>query len=116
MINFLVYFRLAIGGAGGSRIPSSVLFSTVQHLFMKKSLTDAISTRRLHHQLLPMNLYYETNFDESLVNQLNKTFGHWILQNEPSDGFAAVVGVANENGKVEGSFDPRRGGSVEILK
>jgi gamma-glutamyltranspeptidase / glutathione hydrolase / leukotriene-C4 hydrolase len=82
---------------------------------MHESLTDSIDARRLHHQLAPMNLLYETGFDMSIVNELNQKFGHRIVENKPDGGFAAVVGIAKVNGKAEGAIDPRRGGSIEIL-
>ena len=40
---------LIIGGAGGSRIPTGVIFSVVKHIFMNETLKDAIESRRLHH-------------------------------------------------------------------
>lgn len=57
---------LIIGGAGGSRIPTGVAFSMIKHLFMKDSLKEAINSRRLHHQLAPMDLLYETGFGKKL--------------------------------------------------
>lgn len=114
-LSFLFPSRLIIGGAGGSRIPTGVAFSMVRHLFMGDSLTDAINARRLHHQLAPMNLLYETGFDMSIVSELSQKFGHRTVENLPDGGFAAVVGIAKIEDKVEGAIDPRRGGSVELL-
>lgn len=107
--------RLIIGGAGGSRIPSGVAFSLVRHLFMKETLTNSISERRLHHQLFPMELRYETNFEQGIVTELNQKYGHRVVENERDGGFAAVVGIAKNNGEIEGAIDPRRGGSVETF-
>lgn len=87
----------------------------IRHLFLKESLTDAINDRRLHHQLAPMNLLFETGFDMSIVTELNERFGHNVVENPPDGGFAAVVGIASVNGEIEGAIDPRRGGSIEIL-
>lgn len=106
---------MIIGGAGGSRIPSGVAFTMIRHLFMNETLTKAIADRRLHHQLAPMELRYETNFDQSIVRELNITYGHRVVENTPDGGFAAVVGIAKINGEIEGVIDPRRGGSVEII-
>jgi gamma-glutamyltranspeptidase / glutathione hydrolase / leukotriene-C4 hydrolase len=111
----MILFRLVIGGAGGSRIPSGVVFSVIRHLYMNESLAEAIDARRLHHQLAPMELRYETGFDMNIVNELNQRLGHKIVENKPDGGFAAVVGISNIDGMVEGVIDPRRGGSVEIF-
>lgn len=105
--------RLVIGGAGGSRIPTGVAFSIIKHLFMDETLVDAIAARRLHHQLLPMQLEYEAGFDNRIVEELKTNFGHEMIEAKPDDGFAAVVGISKNNEKLEGSVDPRRGGSVE---
>lgn len=105
-----------IGGAGGSRIPTGVTFSMIKYLFMKESLTDAINSRRLHHQLTPMDLLYETGFDENIVAELGQKYGHNMVENKPDGGFAAVVGIArNSDGLIEGVTDPRRGGGIEII-
>lgn len=82
---------------------------------MNESITEAIDSRRLHHQLAPMELLYETNFDMSIVNELNQKYGHKIVENKPDGGFAAVVGISKEGKVVEGAVDPRRGGSIEIF-
>lgn len=110
-----LFCRLIIGGAGGSRIPSGVAFSMIKHLFMNESLKDSINARRLHHQLAPMDLRFETGFDQTIVDKLNQTYGHNVVENLPDGGFAAVVGIAKKNGEIEGVIDPRRGGSVEIF-
>lgn len=106
---------LVIGGAGGSRIPTGIIFSVVKHIFMNESLEDAIKSRRLHHQLAPMDLLYETNFDSKIVNELDQKFGHRTVENKPDGGFAAVIGISKRNEKIEGVIDPRRGGGVEIF-
>lgn len=82
---------------------------------MNESLTDAINSRRLHHQLAPMELLYETDFDLKIVEELNQKYGHKIVENLPDGGFAAVVGISKKDGVIEGVIDPRRGGGTEIL-
>lgn len=82
---------------------------------MKKSLNEAISARRLHHQLVPYELQYESGFDEKTLKDLSEKFGHELLENKPDGGFAAVTAISVVDGKVEAAFDPRRGGSVEIF-
>lgn len=107
--------KLVIGGAGGSRIPTGIAFSLVKHLFMGETLEESIDSRRLHHQLAPMELLYETDFDAKVVEELSRVYGHKMVENRPDGGFAAVVGISTKNGDVEASFDPRRGGSIEIF-
>ncbi|KAG5666826.1 hypothetical protein PVAND_014836 [Polypedilum vanderplanki] len=108
--------RMIVGASGGSRIPTGIFSTIFNHLYLKKSLKDAIGTRRLHHQLFPPQLQYETGFDSEIIKELNEKFGHLLLENTQNDNFAAVTGIAINNGKIEASFDPRRGGSVKIFK
>lgn len=82
---------------------------------MNKSITEAIEARRLHHQLVPYELQFETNFDEEILKDLSEKFGHELMENKPDGGFAAVTGISVVDGKVEAGFDPRRGGSIEIF-
>lgn len=107
--------RMIVGGAGGSRITTGVAFTIIQHLFMNQTLKDSIDARRLHHQLAPMELLFETNFDNAIVNELADKFKHKVKENKPDGGFAAVVGITQVNGIIEGATDPRRGGSIEIF-
>ena len=86
-----------------------------KHIFMNESLRDSIHSRRLHHQLFPMELRYETGFDNEIVEKL-KIFGHKRAVVSPEDGFAVIVGISKRSGEIEGEIDPRRGGgSVEIF-
>ncbi|KAK4874270.1 hypothetical protein RN001_013630 [Aquatica leii] len=106
---------LVIGAAGGSKITTSVALATLRHLWFNESLSYAINSSRVHHQLMPMRIDYETNFTASIIQELQQ-IGHKVKMIPPTDGFAAITGVSNRNGVVEGSVDPRRGGAVYIIK
>ena len=106
---------MVVGAAGGSRIPTGVFAAIFHHIFMNKSITEAIAARRLHHQLVPYELQFESNFDGEILRNLKEEFGHELLENKPDGGFAAVTGISVINGKVEAAFDPRRGGSIQIF-
>lgn len=82
---------------------------------MNESLGEAINARRLHHQLAPMNLQFDTDFDQAIVDGLKK-FGHELVENPPDGGFAAVVGISKIGDVIEASTDIRRGGSVEYFE
>lgn len=80
---------------------------------MKESLKDAVLTKRIHHQLLPMELFYEDGLDTSLVNGL-KEFGHKMVGDRSVIGFAALTSISRVSGHIEATYDPRRIGSTEI--
>lgn len=80
---------------------------------MKESLKDVVSAKRLHHQLLPMELFYEDGLDTSLINGL-KEFGHKTVGDKSVTGFAALTSISRLSGHIEAATDPRRTGSIEI--
>lgn len=104
--------RLIIGGAGGTRITTGTAFCMIKHLFLNESLSDSIAIRRIHHQLSPMQLHYESNFNNEIIDTLENIYGHKVEEEQPNK-FASIVGISKIDGKAEGVFDPRRGGSVE---
>jgi gamma-glutamyltranspeptidase/glutathione hydrolase/leukotriene-C4 hydrolase len=107
--------RMVVGAAGGSRIPTGIFATIYNHLYMQQSLVDAVAARRLHHQLMPLELQWETGFDAEILRELNENFGHSLVESTPDGGFAAVTGIAVVDGKIEACFDPRRGGGVEVF-
>lgn len=60
---------LVIGGAGGSKITTSVALTILKYLFFEIDLERAVNEQRLHHQLLPMYIQYETNYNEVNLNR-----------------------------------------------
>lgn len=107
--------KMVMGGAGGILILTSVVQCFVYHLYLNQSITDALAEKRLHHQLQPMELEYELGYDEEIIRFLESK-GHKTVQTAPSvGGFAAVVALTRQNGKLEGATDPRRLGKVTVF-
>lgn len=107
--------RLIIGGAGGSKITTSVAYVISEHYFKGRTLKEAIEVKRLHHQLIPMNVQYEYGFNPEIIESLKTKFGHNVTEVGAGSGFAALTGLSVIDGKVEAAYDPRRGGSSAIL-
>lgn len=80
---------------------------------MNETLKDAISAKRIHHQLLPMEAVYEHGFDAEILDGLRK-IGHNVTEDVPVIGFTAVTAISRARGYVEAVFDPRRYGSIAI--
>lgn len=61
--------RMVIGSAGGSRIITAVASSILNHLYITpdSSLHDIFGARRLHHQLIPNQVQFETGFDPQII-------------------------------------------------
>ena len=106
---------MIVGAAGGSRIPTGVFAAIFNHFYLNMNLEESLDARRLHHQLTPQELQYESNFDPDIMKLLNEQYGHTLRENLPDGGFAAVTGISVNNGKIEASFDSRRGGGVEVF-
>jgi gamma-glutamyltranspeptidase / glutathione hydrolase / leukotriene-C4 hydrolase len=107
--------QLVIGGAGGTKITSSVAYAIIRHLYLNESISSAVGALRLHHQLAPMVIEHEENFDEAILMELVKR-GH-VLRAIPKDnGFAALQAIARENdGSLTSVNDHRRGGSAVVF-
>lgn len=56
--------RTVIGGAGGSKITTSVALVIIRHLWFDQGLEEAMDEKRLHHQLVPMAVQFESDYDQ----------------------------------------------------
>lgn len=90
------------------------LQSTIRHLWMKDTLHDAIQAKRVHHQLLPMLIQYESGFDEKILLGL-QALGHITAQTQVTRGFSAVTAISKAFNVLEVSADARRNGSTAIF-
>lgn len=84
-------------------------------MWLKESLRQAIHAKRIHHQLLPMQIFYEPEFDPQMLNEL-ESLGHKVEENKSLIGFTAITAISRARGFIEAEFDPRRHGSVEVFK
>uniref|UniRef100_A0A1Y1LMA5 Gamma-glutamyltransferase n=1 Tax=Photinus pyralis TaxID=7054 RepID=A0A1Y1LMA5_PHOPY len=105
---------LVIGAAGGTKITTTTSLVIMRELWFGEDLSVAVNASRLHHQLVPMAVSYEPDFDKFIKLKL-ETIGHKSIITPTEDGFAAVTAVSRRNGIITGSIDPRRGGSVSLL-
>lgn len=85
----------------------------MRHFWLNDTLKEAISAKRIHHQLMPMEIVYEDGFDADIVDGLRQK-GHNINKDEPVIGFTALTAISRVKGYVEAVCDPRRYGSIEI--
>jgi len=103
--------KLVIGAAGGTKITTATALAIVRNLWLKKDLKQSIDTRRIHHQLAPMQVSYEPDTDQEVLKGLEKR-GHKI---EKIDKFqSVVVGVEKgDDGRVYANADFRKAGGVD---
>lgn len=106
---------MVIGAAGGSKITTVVAYIILRHFIFGETLTEAVYAPRLHHQLVPMVLNYEWNFDGEFLKGLRDR-GHVTSNMADDGGFAAMTSIAREANYYTCLSDPRRGGSTEVFK
>lgn len=82
-------------------------------MWLNDTLEEAIDAKRIHHQLLPMEVVYEAGYDPEILDGLRQ-IGHKVTQDQPIMGFTAVTAISRAKGYVEAVFDPRRYGSIQI--
>ncbi|KAM8718012.1 hypothetical protein ACLKA7_004681 [Drosophila subpalustris] len=106
--------RLLVGAAGGTKITTSVASIIIKYLIRHESMGNAMNEGRLHHQLIPMRVDYETDVSSAVVAHLKRA-GHLMSVNPGDGGFAAVTAIGALNDEPEPFFDSRRGGSVQVV-
>lgn len=108
--------KLVIGGAGGILIMTSVIQVLIYSLYLNQSLETSLAMKRLHHQLQPMAIRNEKDFDPEIIKFLQAQ-GHSTYETTPSiSGFASVAAICKRNGEIEAALDPRRGGTGIVFK
>lgn len=85
----------------------------MKYLIRRETMTQAVNDGRLHHQLIPMQVDYETEVKSEIIDQL-KHAGHTLTDNPGDGGFAAVTAIGALD-EPEPFFDRRRVGSVMTL-
>ncbi|KAL5277597.1 hypothetical protein ACFFRR_002680 [Megaselia abdita] len=103
-----------VGGAGGSKITTSVASAILRYFLLNESAYDAVGKKRLHHQLAPHEVQYETGYSQSILDSLSQK-QHRLKEMDLTDGFNAVTVIGTRK-QVTPVFDPRRGGSATVVK
>ncbi|XP_028043102.1 glutathione hydrolase 1 proenzyme-like isoform X1 [Bombyx mandarina] len=104
---------LVLGAAGGTKITTQVALMATHIIVEGHDLPDVIRRPRLHHQLLPMEIQHEANFDSDVIASL-RSKGHATTELGPTAGFAAMVAIHRDrSGYLVPATDHRRIGSVD---
>merc|ERR1739842_135097 len=102
--------RLVLGAAGGTKISSGVAWVALRNLWLGDNIKQAIDARRIHHQLYPMEWWYEEGISENIVSGM-EGIGH--KSKKFSIGGSVMCGVARgENGKIYANSDMRKAGET----
>ncbi|CEP08180.1 hypothetical protein [Parasitella parasitica] len=103
-------FEMAIGGSGGSIIPTATLNAIVNVVDYGKDLYSAIAAPRIHHQLLPNIALVENGYSKHLQAEL-ATKNHELFTLPQNYSISAVQAVRRmPDGSLEAASDPRKMG------
>ncbi len=102
--------RMAVGSAGGPRIPTSVLQVLMNVLDHGHSPLQALMQPRVHHQWLPDEIAVEPGVPRNVRKTLRR-MGHRVVQG-PERSHAVCVLRAGSEPLLLAAGDPRSGGSA----
>lgn len=105
---------IAIGAAGGTRIPTSIV-GTLAYLFLGLGLDKAVAGCRVHDQLSPDVTYVEPTFPKGIWQRL-RDIGHRLRVSETNSVFTSVQAIqldVDENNRknISAASDPRKHGA-----
>lgn len=85
----------------------------VNYFWLNETLKESMAMKRLHHQLMPMEIKYESGLDSELVNGLSRK-GHKTTEMTDPQSSTFVTAISRARGYIEAEFDPRIGGGIAI--
>ncbi|XP_023345665.1 glutathione hydrolase 1 proenzyme isoform X2 [Eurytemora carolleeae] len=103
---------IAVAGAsGGTKIITAVAQVLLRTLYLGQNVKDAIDAPRLHHQLLPMELWYEEGNSRWMLKELT-SIGHNLTYFPTGGSAVQAILVDQETGLTTANADYRKGGGV----
>ncbi|KAF9762126.1 Glutathione hydrolase proenzyme 2 [Nosema granulosis] len=105
---------LALGAAGGIRIPTSII-EVIFYMSLNNSLRQSINKPRMHHQMDPDILYIEQNERPEIIEFLRRK-NHKIEVSKTNTVFTSVQGIIQRSLKdgsklIDAVSDYRKNGS-----
>ncbi|XP_045174732.2 glutathione hydrolase 1 proenzyme-like isoform X2 [Mercenaria mercenaria] len=100
--------KLVTGGAGGSKIATSVAQLIAKTLLLGMPLNDAVDSKRLHHTLKDNQLSLEKGFPEEIKRLLTEERGHRSSYSS-SNIFSVIESIlVDDKGALLAYADPRK--------
>ena len=101
-----------VGASGGTKIITAVAQVLYRMLYLGQSVKQAVDARRLHHQLIPMEILYEEGVTQWMVDGLEK-IGHKTRKFSLGGSIVQAILVERQTGAVTANADFRKDGAVE---
>jgi gamma-glutamyltranspeptidase/glutathione hydrolase len=105
--------ELAVGAAGGARIPTAVLQAVLHVVDDGMRVDEALAAPRLYHQLVPDEVQVEPNGLEAATAARLRERGHVLSFRRRMEANAEAVSVT-ATGAREGAADPRYEGAAAV--
>lgn len=102
--------RLILGAAGGTKITSLTALVALRNLWLDKNIKEAIDEFRIHHQLIPMHVSYDSETPQDILDGLSSR-GH-LLEEYTYSGVACGV-ARGKDGRIYANADKRKAGGVD---
>jgi len=104
--------RIVAGATGGTKITSAAAFAILHNLWLDVNIKGAIDAKRIHHQLVPMQVDWEKEFPQGVLEGL-KARGHKL--NGPLDIAGSIVtGITRQlDGRIYANTDYRKAGGID---
>ncbi|XP_023343021.1 glutathione hydrolase light chain 1 [Eurytemora carolleeae] len=101
-----------VGASGGTKITTSVAQVLLRLFFLGENVKSAVDSRRLHHQLMPMKVVFESGTTRWITDGL-KTFGHSLERHVIGGASVQAIVVDRNTGDITANADFRKGGTTD---
>ncbi|KAK3597993.1 hypothetical protein CHS0354_042347 [Potamilus streckersoni] len=102
---------MVVGAAGGTTITTATAYVASQVFWFGKDIKEAIDALRIHHQLLPPYMAYESGISKQVIDGL-KAKNHNVT--EVNFGSMSIVqGIVKSEGIIYANCDVRKGGTPD---
>jgi len=102
--------RIVTGAAGGTKITTSTAFTILHNLWLGEDIKSSIDAKRIHHQLEPMRVDYESGFSQEILNGLSSR-GHMVNRLDSAGSTVSAI-TREKDGRVYANSDNRKAGGV----
>ena len=80
-------------------------------VYLGQPVKQAVDSRRLHHQLVPMGVMYEDGVTEQMVDGL-RDIGHSMVKGTVGGSAVQAIFVDKQTGDITANADFRKEGTV----
>ncbi|XP_026846685.1 glutathione hydrolase 1 proenzyme-like [Drosophila persimilis] len=107
--------KLLVGGAGGSKITTSVAQTILRYFVLHEPIERAVNAGRLHHQLDPMYIEVEPDVPRHTVAYLQH-IGHEVRYLDGDKAYSAQTAIGLMDSEPHPVCDRRRVGSAVVVE